>query len=474
MARAAAAWYAHVRLVVTEPYELTIAEASVLVRSRRLSPVELVDSLLARIDRLDGTLGAWVRVDHDGARLAARRCEAELGRSGSTGSLHGVPFGAKDTFYTAGLATEAGSKTWAGFVPAFDATTVAKLKTAGGILLGKTVTTEFADGDPVATLNPWDPACTPGGSSTGSAVAVAARMCPAALGSQTVGSVLRPAAYNGVVGLKPTFGRLSRHGVVPMAESVDHVGVFARTVEDAAILFGALAGHDPDDPISSDEPVPDVFDPLRSRKPPRIGLLRGSFFDRAAGEVWRSVEEACMRLSEAGATLVELDAGVDFALTHAANVTLQAAEAAAFHRPMFAGHEYEYGPKVRALIELGVQISPEEYDQAKRLQRWSREMVSQALEQVDVLLSPTASSLAPRDLTTTGDNSFQSPWTFTGLPSISIPTGVTSSDDGNPALPTAVQLGALPFAEGTLLRMAYWCEQALDVRLPVPPLAATE
>ncbi len=461
-------------LVMTEPYELTIAEASALVRSRRLSPVELVDSLLAQIDRLDGALRAWVRVDHDGARSAARRREAELGRSGPIGPLHGVPFGAKDIFYTAGLATEAGSRTWASFVPAFDATAVARLKAAGGILLGKTVTTEFADGDPVATLNPWDPACTPGGSSTGSAVAVAARMCPAALGSQTVGSVLRPAAYNGVVGLKPTFGRLSRHGVVPMAESLDHVGVFARTVEDVAILFGALAGHDPDDPVSSDEPVPDVVGALRSQKPPRIGLLRGYFFDRMEAKAWRFVEEACQRLSEAGATLVELDPGVDFALTHAANFTLQAAETAAFHRPMFAGHEHEYGSKIRALIELGSQVSPEEYDQAKRLQRWSRERVSRALDQVDVLLSPTASSLAPRDLTTTGDNSFQSPWTFTGLPSISIPTGLADRDDGNPALPMAVQLGALPFAEGTLLGVAYWCEQALDVRLPVPPLAATE
>lgn len=181
-----------------------------------------------------------------------------------------------------------------------------------------------------------------------------------------------------------------------------------------------------------------------------------------------------MRLGEAGASLVELDPGVDFALTHVANVTIQAAEAAAFHRPMFTGHEHEHGPKIRALIERGSQVTPGEYDQAKRLQRWSREQVCQALEQVDVLLSPTASSLAPRDLTTTGDHSFQSPWTLTGLPSISIPTGLGVSGEGNAALPTAVQLGAAPFAEGTLLRVAYWCEQALDVRLPVPPLAVAE
>ncbi|MDP6547321.1 MAG: amidase, partial [Phycisphaerae bacterium] len=167
----------------------------------------------------------------------AEQKQAELGRGDTVGLLHGVPIGLKDIYYTAGIPTTACSKVYADFVPDYDATTVALLKQAGAIMLGKTVTTEFACGDPSPTLNPWNPAHTPGGSSSGSAAAVAARMCPAALGSQTVGSVLRPASYNGVVGFKPTFGRVSRHGVVPVSWSLDTMGWMARTVEDAALLL---------------------------------------------------------------------------------------------------------------------------------------------------------------------------------------------------------------------------------------------
>lgn len=197
--------------------ELSAVEAAQLIRERKLSPVELADALLRRIEALDPRLKAWAYLDPEGVLLEARRKEKGLASGEVLGPLHGVPIGLKDIYHTAGTPTRAGSKVYANFVPEYDATSVALLKRAGAIILGKTVTTEFAFVDPPPTVNPWNPAHTPGGSSSGSAVAVAARMCPAALGSQTVGSVLRPASYNGVVGLKTTFGRVSRHGVVPLS-----------------------------------------------------------------------------------------------------------------------------------------------------------------------------------------------------------------------------------------------------------------
>jgi aspartyl-tRNA(Asn)/glutamyl-tRNA(Gln) amidotransferase subunit A len=196
-----------------------------------------------------------VLVDHDGARRAARQAADEAARGTFRGPLHGVPFGAKDIFYSAGLRTEAGSKTMVGFVPDHDATSVARLKAAGAILLGKLHTTEFATSDPAPTRNPWNVACTPGGSSSGSAAAVAARMVPLALGTQTIGSNVRPASYCGLVGLKPTFGRISTRGVMPLSYSQDHVGLMARSVEDIALGLSITAGHDPEDASSSRAPV---------------------------------------------------------------------------------------------------------------------------------------------------------------------------------------------------------------------------
>ena len=200
---------------MAEPYDLTATEAAEQIRQRRLSPVALVESLLARTEALEPSLQVWVTLDAEGALEAAREAERELDRSGPRGPLHGVPVGLKDIYYTKGMKTTACSVIYKDFVPDYDSTAVAKLREAGAIIMGKTVTTEFALGDPSPTHNPWDAAHTPGGSSSGSAVGVAARMVPLSLGTQTGGSMLRPAAYNGVVGLKPSFGRISRYGVIP-------------------------------------------------------------------------------------------------------------------------------------------------------------------------------------------------------------------------------------------------------------------
>ena len=225
---------------MAEPFELTAAEAAQSVRRRELSPVKLVESLLGRIEALEPRLQSWVYLDREAVLSEARKKEAEVESGAGLGPLHGVPIGLKDIYCTAGIPTTACSKIYADFVPDYDATTVTLLKQAGAIMLGKAVTTEFACLDPSPTVNPWNSAHTPGGSSSGSAVAVASRMCPAAMGSQTVGSVLRPASYNGVVGFKPTLGRVSRYGVIPISWSLDTVGWLVRTVEDAALLLTVM------------------------------------------------------------------------------------------------------------------------------------------------------------------------------------------------------------------------------------------
>ena len=253
---------------MAELHELTVAESAARIARRQLSPVELMESLLERASALEPSLSIWVTLDADVALEAARESERELDASGPRGPLHGVPVGVKDIYYTAGLKTTACSPILAEFVPDYDAASVALLKGAGAIVMGKTVTTQFACGDPPPTRNAWDAAHTPGGSSSGSAVGVAARTFPAALGSQTAGSVLRPASYNGVVGLKPTFGRISRYGVIPVAWSLDTMGSFTRTVEDAALMLSVLAGHDPRDRSSSTRPVPDFVSALDG--PPRL------------------------------------------------------------------------------------------------------------------------------------------------------------------------------------------------------------
>ena len=236
-------------------HELTIAQAADGIRAGTISAVELMEALLARSRALDPKLRVWETLDEDAALEAARSAQAEIERAGPRGALHGVPIGIKDIFNTKGVRTASGSPIYDDYVPDFDSTAVALLRDAGAVIMGKAVTTEFASFDPSPTRNPWNAEHTPGGSSSGSAAGVASRLFPAALGSQTSGSVLRPASYNGVVGVKPTFGRISRYGVTPVAWSLDTVGYFTRTVRDAAVMLEVLAGRDELDSSSSAKPV---------------------------------------------------------------------------------------------------------------------------------------------------------------------------------------------------------------------------
>ena len=447
---------------MTEPYDLTIAQAAAQIRSGSLSPIDLMDSLLARSRALDPQLNVWKTIDEEAARQAAAESARQLAESGPSGPLHGIPFGVKDIYYTEGVETTGCSKVYEGFVPDYDSTAVALLKQAGGIMLGKTVTTEFAMFEPPPTKNPWDFDRTPGGSSSGSAAGTAARMFPMALGSQTAGSVLRPASYTGVVGIKPTLGLVSRYGVMPVAWSLDTMGWFTRTVEDAAIVLSILAQHDPNDDISHSTPTTDYTAALNTATPPKIGYMYQYFVEEAEPAVQDNVDHAVAKLIEAGASIEEVRIPIDMHAGRAAHNVVQNSEAADSHKDDFAAHADKYMPSTRGVVETGMAIPATEYIQAQSLRRDLRRELSQAMERYDAILTPSTLDPAP-DISSTGNPACQWPWTTVGFPAISIPSGLSS--DG---LPLGIQLASAPLNESTLLSTASWCEQVLDVHLTPP------
>ena len=449
---------------MAEPFELTAAEAARRIRRRELSAVELAQSLLERIDALEPRLKAWVYVDREAVLLEAKRRDQELESSADPGPLHGVPIGVKDIYYTAGIPTTACSKIYADFVPDYDATTLALLKGAGATMLGKTVTTEFACMDPSPTLNPWNLAHTSGGSSSGSAVAVAARMCSVALGSQTVGSVLRPASYNGIVGFKPTFGRASRHGVVPLSWSLDTVGWLTRSVEDAALLLQVMAGPDAEDSVTSTLPTSDYLAGLKDPAPPRIRVARRYFYDNADAETRDHTDYVIEHLSRAGATVEDISLPDSIETAFADQLLILRVEAAAFHQPMFQDRAQDYQPKLRDIIDQGLKTDAVTYSRALERRRQFIADMELLVDEAEVLLTPCTPTPPLADLTNTGNPMFQGPWTSCGLPAISIPSGLASS-----GLPLGIQLAAAPFAESQLLAAARWCEAVLDFESS-PPL----
>lgn len=447
-----------------QPYELTLSQAAQQIKDKALSPVDLAGSLLDRIDQTDSDLKAWVTIDREEVLTNAKQRDEEAQHGISLGLLHGVPVGLKDIFYTAGMKTAAGSKVYSDFVPDFDATSVAKIKAAGGIILGKAVTTEFATSDPSPTYNPWNFEHTPGGSSSGSSVAVATKTVAAALGSQTGGSTCRPAAYNGIVGLKATYGRISRYGVVPVSWSLDHVGILVRTVEDAALMLQVMSGEDPNDPGSASEPVPDFQMQMADHaRPPRIGIVSQYYQEMSTPEVWVHTQEMVQRLAAAGAEIVELGLPESFNTAHSAQRIVMNVECAAFHEQFHATQAEDYGPRVRSGMEMGMLVPATKYLQAQRLRRQFRHDMVQMVQQVDTVITPATPAPAPKDRNTTGDASFQVPWTTSGLPTVTLPSGLSA--DG---MPLAIQLGGLPFEEGKLLGVAKWCESTLGVQLSPP------
>jgi len=427
-----------------EPTALTATVAAARIRERALSPVALLEACLERIAALDPSVRAWVYVDEAGARATAREREAEASAGRWRGPLHGVPVAIKDIFHVASMTTTCGAAPAFHVWPKEDAAAVARLRSAGSIVLGKVHTTEFAYFEPGPTRNPWNAAHTPGGSSSGSAAAVAARMAPLALGTQTVGSVLRPAAYCGVVGFKGTYGLIPTDGVVPLAWSFDHVGVFARAVADVTLAVRVLA----------DQPV----EPAAAR-PPRLALAP-ELLDRATPEIAAEVRAAATRFAAAGATVHEVTLPASFAGLHAAGRSVLEVEAATYHADLYKAHAAQYRPRTRELIAGGLTRPAVGYVRAQQARLAFRADVAPLLAAYDALLSPTASSPAPEGLAATGDPWFCAPWSFAGVPACSLPSGLSPL-----GLPYAVQLVAAGGRDAALLAVAAWCERVLDFSL---------
>ena len=432
-------------------YELSASEAARRIRAGALSPSNLVAACLKRIDATEPTVAAWVRLDRDAAARVAVQRDIEAREGRFMGPLHGVPVALKDIFDAAGVPTMSGAPDWAARTPTVDATSVARLRAAGAVPMGKLTTTPFAFLDPCATRNPWNPEHTPGGSSSGPAAAVAARMVPLALGSQTVGSVLRPAAYCGVVGFKPTHGRISAAGVLTLAESFDHVGFFARRVEDCALGLALLAGPDPADRYSSATPVDDYVAAIADPAPPRIGVL-GALMARATPAMAAHLRSVRAALEAGGAQIVDVELPESFPVLRAAGEVVLAVDAAHAHAALYAKHAADYPPRIKELVERGRGVSALQYLAAQEARRAARAALAGLAARHDALLAPTIGAPAPRGLAATGDPSFCAPFTFAGLPALSLPTGVEAG------LPLAVQLIGGAWGESRLLAAAAWCE----------------
>lgn len=445
---------------MSEPYELSVNEAARLIGRKRLSSEELVESLLGRIAAIEPKVRAWQLVDEKGVRAAAARATRSL-----DAELRGVPIGIKDIIDVAGLPTSAGFRPYEKDPVESDATVVARLREAGALILGKTVTTQFATADPPVTRNPWNLDRTPGGSSSGSAAAVAARMVPAALGSQTGGSVLRPASYCGIVGLKPTFGRISRAGVVPLSWSLDHVGVLARTVADAGLVLQATAGHDKADPGSARAQARDflrALDRALTEKPsaPRLGLFR-DLLEHAEPAVRDHVAGVADQIRAAGGQIHNLPLPDAFPNIIAAHRLIMQPELTAVHSQNLDRYPDDYALKIRTSIEVGRLLPAAAYAHALRLRRHYQDAFRLLFRGLDGFLMPTVANVAP-DPSTTGDPRFQAIWSLTGFPSITLPTGL--DPDG---LPIGTQLIAHPFQESTLIAAARWVEA--EIGLIGPP-----
>ncbi len=442
---------------------ITLADAAARIRAGTLQPTELVEQCLERIRKYDDRVRGWVVVDEEGALESAGRLSDEAAGGGFRGRLHGIPIGIKDIVDVAGFPTRAGSPLREGHMAQADAPLVAGLREAGAIVLGKTVTVEFACFDPSPSRNPWDVELqhSPGGSSSGSAVAVAMGMCPGAIGTQTGGSLVRPSSYCGIATCKPTYGRVETTGVVPVSYTLDHPGPMARSVADLEIMLECLP--------RSRQFCPPAMEVHRDSGSadgvaPRLGLVEGYFLEEADEAVRRVVRAAVDKLADRGAQIDRVPPTVDFAEIQEVHTRVMAAEAAAYHREQFAEHRASYGPKIASLLDQGLAMSGEEYAGAMMRLAEFRRRVPDMLGQFDALIMPATDTTAPATLTTTGNKEFQAPWSCSGLPVVSLPCGL--AEDG---MPVAVQLIGRYHQEASLLGVGRWCEETFDFS-KVPPL----
>jgi Asp-tRNA(Asn)/Glu-tRNA(Gln) amidotransferase A subunit family amidase len=435
----------------------TIHEAAEAIKGRRVSPIDLVEQCFQAIDRWEPHVHAWVFVDREYALTEAKRLTDELAKGQSRGPLHGIPIGVKDIYDVFDWPTACGSKLWANAIARQDAPIISSLRSAGAIFLGKTVTTQYASFDPPVTRNPWNLAHTPGGSSSGSAAAVATGMCLGALGSQTGGSITRPAAYCGIAGCKPTYGLLPLEGIMPLAHSMDHPGPMANDVMDLSLLLNSMAeGY----VVGSGANYVEAAAVASSR--PRFGRVRQLFEERASEAVRDMMDEIAHRFREDGAELEELALPAGFSDVIQRHRTVMAVEAAQYHENRLRSHPDDYSPRIKQLLEDGLACPAPEYARAKAHQNG----LSQEMQYIGNIILFTPATTGPAPLAdTTGDPAFNSPWSYTGLPTISIQTGYFV--DG---LPLAIQLVAGPNREDLLFSVAAWCEKRLAPSPLVPKL----
>jgi Asp-tRNA(Asn)/Glu-tRNA(Gln) amidotransferase A subunit family amidase len=427
----------------------SIVSAAAALRSGELTSVELVQGCLNRIACDDATLGAFLTVFGESALAAAQVADHELAQGCDRGPLHGIPVGVKDIIDVFDLPTGCGSKLWANSVARRDATCVARLRQAGAVILGKTVTTAFAFLDPPVTRNPWNLDRTPGGSSSGSAAAVACGMCLAALGTQTGGSVTRPASYCGVCSLKPTWGRISVDGVLPFAPSLDHVGVMANCVRDLAIVLQPLARTDADE-----VPSPYRYLTQIDREPSRpwyrqLAALPDFLPERASPEMAGTFAAWQQRTRAAGWAWESLPLPPSFATAPDHHQAVMAVEAAAYHGDRLRRHPDDYPPRIRSLIEAGLSVPVTDYHHTTTHYRAFRDEIDRAfVDSWETFATPATTGPAPAP-DTTGDPALNAPWSYSGLPTVSLPIGWSA--DG---LPLAVQLTGRRWCEDDLLGVA--------------------
>ncbi len=457
---------------------LSLFEASELVRLRKVSPVELTRACLARVDRLNPTLNAFITVTADQALSEAKAAETEIASGRRRGPLHGIPIGLKDLFDTAGVRTTAASAVFANRVPPEDALVVGRLKDAGAVIVGKLNMHEFAYGDTSAqshygpVRNPWSREHVAGGSSGGSAAAVVAGLCYGALGSDTGGSIRQPAAYCGIVGLKPTYGLVSTRGVVPLSWSLDHVGPMCRTVRDAALLLQPIAGYDPLDVTTIDAVVPDYMQALRQQVATlRLGVPRAVFYEGLDPEIEHAVTDALQVLRGLTASTRDVE------LPPYKTLPVVGAEAYAFHAPYFTKAPELYQPMTRQRLQLGSTVTAAAYIEGRRELDRLRRAVSAVFSSVDLLVTPTTAihpiliqdavnnpPVPPAGGVALSLRNTQ-PFDIYGLPSISIPCGFSRS-----GLPIGLSISGPHRGEPAVLALAQAYEQATTWHRRRPPL----
>lgn len=454
--------------------ELGLAEAAELVKKKEVSPVELVQSSLQRIDQVDERLAAYISVFNEQALAVAKASEAMLMAGHDLGQLHGIPIALKDNIAVKGTRTTAGSKILGDWLPDHDATVTQRLRNSGAIILGKCNMHEFAWGGTShnphygAVRNPWDTSRFPAGSSGGSGAAVAAQMCFGALGTDTGGSIRLPSAVNGIVGLRPTYGRVSNHGIIPLAWSMDTAGPMTRRVEDAALLLNAIAGHDPKDGSTAAVQVDDYTRDLNvDLQGLRVGMIPDYFLSHLQPDVHAAMTDALQVLQGMGAQIVNLDMSL-IEGNISAQLTIESAEPSTYHQRWLRERPSDYGDDVRSLLEVGELLLATHYLQAQRYRTALRQEFLDAFRRVDVFVCPTLPFTAtkvgetlveiepgkPEDMLS-AIMQFTGVPSLTGLPSLNVPCGF----DRN-GMPIGMQVIGRPFDETTLFRVGAQFEQA--------------